>query len=157
MERFLATLKFWFLWIFSSANNFFILGVLRQFYMTSDINSDYYLETVAKYDAWIGYTWAFASILLIYLLNAFYKEQINQRFAFITSLQLFFLGALRLMSAPLALRLDHEFELTASYIIISIIFVGVGVVFYQKTPKIGNETRITMLKRLFLIREKKFW
>lgn len=157
MQGLFARLKFWLFWVTSSVVNFFILGAIRQFYLTSETDTTYYIEQASKLDAWVGFLLVFTCILLIYLLNAFYKEEINKRFLFISSLQLMILGIARIFSAPFAIHLDQEFEFTTRYVIISLASIILGVILYWYFKKFSKEKPTRMLRSLFRIRAKKFW
>jgi len=160
LTRFYNWLRFWVLWIISSGLNFMILFTIRQFYMTDDLHSDYFKTVAGPIDNWVAFIGIFFCVLLIYLLNAFYKEAelIKARFVFVSSLQLLLLGIFRLATAPFALKFDATFQLTHGYILVSIGALVLSVVLLWLTARNNNESMLGMIKRLMRIhRDNKYW
>ncbi|HHT36306.1 MAG: hypothetical protein ACE3NC_02290 [Candidatus Wallacebacter cryptica] len=160
MTRFYHWLRFWVLWWISAGLNFGILMTIRRFYMTDDVLSDYFKMVAGPIDNWVAFLGIFICLFLVYLINAFYKEPelITTRFMFVSSLQLPLFGILRLVTAPFALRLDSEFELTVAYVLISLAAIVIGVLMFWRTIKNKNESMLRMLKRFArLYRDDKYW
>lgn len=155
MKRILNWFRFWVFWLTSAGLNFFILAVIRQFYMTDDVHSDYFNYVASKIDSWVILIIGFSLIILVLLLNTFYKDQakVIPRFGFISSLQLILLGLLRLASAPFAVKFASDFPITAGYILSSIGFLAAGFVLYFYTIRRSLEKPKDMLKKLFKILE----
>lgn len=155
MIRILYWLRFWVFWLISAGLNFFLLAVIRQFYMTDDVYSDYFNDVASKIDSWVILIIGFSLVVLVLLTNTFYqdKAKIINRFKFVSSLQLMLLGLLRLTSAPMAVKLTSDFQITAGYIFCSIIFMAAGFVLYFYTTRLSTEKPKDMLKNLFKVLE----
>ena len=158
--RFLQWWRFWLFWIISSGLNFAILAALRQFYYTDDIHSDFFKEVSGPVDNWVAVIGGFVCLLLIYLLNAYYKdkEPIVNRFSFVTAIQLLMLGVLRLASAPFAEKYNSAFDLTPGYVGFSIGAVVASLVLFVIVARNSGEPLVVMVKRLLRIhREDRYW
>ncbi len=160
LKRIYYWLRFWLLWPLSSWLNFVILVALRQFYMTDDVLSDYFKEVASKIDTWLLLIVGLGCLLMVYLLNAFYKNEyeIWRRFTFVTACQLFLLGVVRLTSAPFALKYSESFQLTSSYILYSSGMILTGMLLIGILIKVNRQTLVPMVKKLFrLYRDDKYW
>ncbi|MDI9420060.1 MAG: hypothetical protein GX228_08855 [Firmicutes bacterium] len=159
LRRFMAWSRFWLLWIISSGLNFIILATVRQFYYTDDFYSEYFEQVSGPIDNWVAVVGGFACLLLIYLLNEFYKDKalIVTRFSFVSAIQFLLLGILRLASAPFALKYNKAFELTASYVMFSVGAILLSLILFGLVARTSGESFLIMIKRLLRIyREDKF-
>lgn len=158
LTRFFRWLRFWILWLTSCGLNFLILSTVRQFYMTDDIHSEYFETVAVKVDNWVVFLGGFTWLLLVYLLNAYYKENIYRRFSFVTALQLILLGIVRLASGPFAEKLNAEFQFTTMYTVVSVGCMIVGVILLVIIARTQGERPLRMLKRMLRItRDNKYW
>lgn len=160
LRRFFEWWRFWLLWIISAGLNFVILATVRQFYYTDDVYSDYFKHVAGLIDNWVYVIGGFTCLLLIYLINAFYKDKtlIVARFTFVSAIQFLLLGILRLTTAPFAEKHNSTFQLTPAYVWFSIGAIFIGVVLLVLAARNGGESLWVMIKRLLrLRREDKYW
>lgn len=156
--RFIHWVKFWLLWIFSSGFNFLIFLTLRQFYMTDDVYSDYFVDVAGRIDNLVTFVGIFFSVVLVYLLNSFYKEKILERFIFVSSWQFLIYGILRLITIPFMLKLNPGYQLTVNYVLVSGLAICAAPMLFRISKGMSSESSKVMVKKLFkLIRPDKYW
>lgn len=160
LKHFWQWLRFWLLWIVSCVLNYRILAAVRQFYYTDNVDSDFFKQVSGRIDNWVAIVGGFAFLLMIYLLNAFYKDKglIVTRFSLVTAMQFLLLGILRLASAPFALKYNSTFQLTPEYIGLSLGLILVSFGLFSIAARMSGEPLKIMVKRLLrLRREDRYW
>lgn len=125
--------------------------------MTDDVTSEYFRQVSGFIDNWVFLILGTLAVLLVYLLNGFYKEDIFMRFKFVSGGQGMLFGFLRIVSIPFALKYNARFELTITYVVFAIIAMVLGFYLIKDTKENYTSGLWRLTRRLFRIKEGKFW
>lgn len=157
LKRFLKRLSFSVCWWISSAMNFIWAYALRHFYLTDDLSSDYFREVAGFIDNWVFFVFGFFCLLLTYMLNTFYQEDLRKRFLFITSQQLMVLAVINILTAGSKVRLQSTFQLTWYYFVIWLVCLAGGLYLYNYVKRL-EPNPLSLFKKLFkLKRNESYW